>query len=176
MGELVIIAGPPGAGKSSVSEHLVNEFTPSALVAGDSFFAMIKNGYLLPWLPQARRQNTVIIEAAAAAAGRLTDICSVIYDGVIGPWFLPTFVRATGLPHINYVILLPPLEVCLERIRRRIGHGFSDLSATRDLYAQFANATVDMRHLVTEPGDHPAQLAELISRTLDDGRFRYSTS
>jgi len=81
MRELVIIAGPPGAGKSSVSEHLVNEFTPSALVAGDSFFAMIKNGYLLPWLPQARRQNTVLIEAAAAAAGRLTDICSVIYDG-----------------------------------------------------------------------------------------------
>ncbi len=133
MGELVIIAGPPGAGKSSVSEHLVNEFTPSALVAGDSFFAMIKNGYLLPWLPEARRQNTVIIKAAAAAAGRLTDICSVIYDGVLGPWFLPTFVRATGLPHINYVscclrswyawsasgvalvmvsVIFQPLEIC----------------------------------------------------------------
>jgi hypothetical protein len=100
----------------------------------------------------------------------------VIYDGVLGPWFLPTFVRATGLPHINYVILLPPLEVCLERVRARVGHGFSDLSATRDLYVQFANATVDTRHLVTEPGDHPAQLAELISRRLHRGRFRYSPS
>jgi hypothetical protein len=176
MGELAIISGPPGAGKSSVSEHLVNGFRPGALVAGDSFFAMIKNGYVLPWLPEARRQNTVIIEAAAAAAGRLTDICSVIYDGVLGPWFLPTFVRATGLPHINYVILLPPLEVCVERVRGRLGHGFSDLSATRDLYAQFANATVDTRHLVTEPGDHPAQLAELISRRLHRGGFRYSPS
>jgi cytidylate kinase len=176
MGELVIIAGPPGAGKSSVSEHLVNEFTPSALVAGDSFFAMIKQGYILPWLPQARRQNIVIIEAAAAAAGRLTDIGSVIYDGVLGPWFLPTFVRATGLPRINYVILLPPLEVCQERVRGRIGHGFSDLSATRDLYAQFANAAVDTRHLVSEPGEHPAQLAELIGRRLHRGRFRYSSS
>jgi hypothetical protein len=80
------------------------------------------------------------------------------------------------LPHINYVILLPPLEVCLERVRGRIGHGFSDPSATRDLHAQFADAAVDARHLITEPGDHPAQLAELISGTLDDGRFRYSTS
>jgi cytidylate kinase len=176
MGELVVITGPPGVGKSSVSEHLANGFNPGALVAGDSFFAMIKQGYILPWLPQARRQNTVIIEAAAAAAGRLTDICSVVYDGVLGPWFLPTFVRATGLPHVHYVILLPPLEVCLERVAGRVGHGFSDLSATRDLHAQFASATVDTRHLITEPDEHPAQLAELISRRLDDGQFRYSTS
>jgi hypothetical protein len=80
------------------------------------------------------------------------------------------------LPHINYVILLPPLVVCLERVRGRVGHGFSDLSAARDLYAQFANATVDTRHMVTEPGDHPAQLAELISRRLHRGGFRYSPS
>jgi cytidylate kinase len=176
MGELVVITGPPGAGKSSVSEHLVNGFNPGALVAGDSFFAMIKQGYILPWLPQSRRQNTVVIEAAAAAAGRLTDICSVVYDGVLGPWFLPTFVRATGLPHIHYVILLPPLEVCLDRVQHRVGHGFSDLSATRDLYAQFAGATVDTRHLITVADDHPAQLAELIRRGLDDGRFRYLPS
>ena len=53
--ELIVITGPPGAGKSSVSEHLANQFEPSALVAGDSFFAMIKRGYILPSLPQSRR-------------------------------------------------------------------------------------------------------------------------
>jgi cytidylate kinase len=172
--DLIVITGPPGAGKSSVSEHLANRFEPSALVPGDSFFAMIKQGYILPWLPQSRRQNTVVVEAAAAAAGRLTDICFVVYDGVLGPWFLPTFVRGTGLPDIHYVILLPPLEVCLERVQGRVGHGFSDLLVTRDLYEQFAEAGVDGRHLITEPGDHPAELAELISQQLDDGRFRYS--
>jgi uridine kinase len=36
--ELIVITGPPGAGKSSVSEHVANQFEPSALVAGDSFF------------------------------------------------------------------------------------------------------------------------------------------
>jgi cytidylate kinase len=174
--ELIVITGPPGAGKSSVSEHVVDRFEPSALVAGDSFFAMIKQGFILPWLPQSRRQNTVVIEAAAATAGRLTDICSVVYDGVLGPWFLPTFVSATGLPHIHYVILLPPLEVCLEHLQGRVGHGFSELSATRDLYEQFANAAVDTRHLITETGDHPAELAELIIQGLDDGRFWYSLS
>jgi cytidylate kinase len=174
MRELIVITGPPGAGKSSVAEHLTSSFTPSALVSGDSFFAMIKQGYILPWLPKSHRQNTVIIEAAAAAAGRLTEICLVIYDGVLGPWFLPTFVRATGLAHLHYVILLPPLEVCLERVQIRVDHAFRDQSATRDLYEQFVNAAVDSRHLITEPDQPPAQLAELISFNLDDGRFRYS--
>ena len=83
-------------------------------------------------------------------------------------------VRGTGLPDIHYVILLPHLEACLERVQGRVGHGFNDLLVSRDLYEQFANAAVDRRHLITEPGDHPAELAELISDQLDDGRFRYS--
>ena len=174
MGELVVVTGPPGVGKSSVSEQLANRFTPSALVAGDVFFAMMKQGYILPWLPAARRQNSVIIEAAGAAAGRLTELCSVVYDGVLGPWFLPTFLSATGLSSVHYVILLPPLEICLERVRTRVGHGFADLPVTRDLYEQFRYAAVDTRHLITEPDARPAQLAELITRRLD--QFRYSAS
>ena len=176
VGELVVVTGPPGAGKSSVSEHLANKFTPSALVAGDNFFAMIKNGYIPPWLPESREQNTVIIEAAAAAAGRLTEMCTVIYDGVLGPWFLPTFVRASGLSHLHYVILLPPLEVCLERVQSRIDHGFRNLPATDDLHEQFVRAEAGNRHLITESKDHPADIAELISRSLKDGRFRYLAS
>src|SRR4029450_5491298 len=112
VGELILVAGPPGAGKSSVSEQLVSRRAPSALVAGDNFFSMIKHGYIQPWLPQAHHQNRVVIEAAAAAAGRLTRICFVVYDGVVGPWFLPTFVRAAGLADLHYVVLMPPLDVC----------------------------------------------------------------
>jgi cytidylate kinase len=174
VGELIVITGPPGAGKSSVAEHLTDSFTPSALVPGDSFFAMIKQGYILPWLPQSHRQNTVIIEAAAAVAGRLTEVCSVIYDGVLGPWFLPAFIRATGLAYLHYVILLPPLEVCLERVQTRVDHAFRDQSATRDLHEQFAHAAVNSRHLITKPDQRPDQLAELISLNLNDGQFRYS--
>jgi cytidylate kinase len=176
VGKLVAVTGPPGAGKSVVSEALAKKWQPSALVPGDAFFSMIKQGYILPWLPQARRQNTAIIEAAAAAAGRLCGICSVVYDGVVGPWFLPTFVRSTGLAKVHYVVLLPPLEVCLERVRSRVGHGFTDLSVTRDMYQQFADARVDHRHMITEADSDPARLAEVIDGQLGDGVFGYSAS
>jgi cytidylate kinase len=176
VGELVVVTGPPGAGKSVVSEELARRWEPSALVAGDLFFAMIKRGYVLPWLPQARPQNAVIIEAAAAAAGRLCGIWSVVYDGVLGPWFLPTFIRATGLANLHYVVLLPPLEICLERVRSRVGHSFADLSVTRDLYQQFADARIDHRHMITDPDADPTRLAELINGRLGDGVFGYSSS
>ena len=52
-------------------------------------------------------------------------------------------LRAAGLRQIHYVILLPPLEVCLERVQLRVDHGFGDLFVTRDLYEQFANAVVE---------------------------------
>ena len=174
VGELVVVTGPPGAGKSSVSEHLVNKHGPSALVVGDAFFAMIRQGYILPWLPESHHQNEIVVEAAAAAAGRLTGICFVVYDGVVGPWLLPTFVQAAGVAQLHYVVLLPPLELCLERVRSRVDHGFSDLSVARDLYRQFIDARVDTRHLITESEEHPAGIAELIDRQLGDDRFRYS--
>jgi len=176
VGELVVVTGPPGAGKSSVSEELAKTRTPSVLVPGDSFFAMIKRGYVLPWLPDARRQNSVLIDAAAAAAGRLSDIGFVVYDGVVGPWFLPTFVRGSGLAEVHYVILLPPLEVCLERVLSRVDHGFSDLAVTRDMHQQFANADIDTRHVITKSDDSPAEMAERMAGRLSDGEFRYSHS
>ena len=46
--------------------------------------------------------------AAAAAAGRYAaGGYRTIYDGVVGPWLLPRFAGATGLEHIDYVVLLP---------------------------------------------------------------------
>jgi cytidylate kinase len=172
--ELVVVTGPPGAGKSSVSEELAKRWKPSALVPGDTFFGMIKQGYVLPWLPQARNQNTVIIEAAAAAAGRLCEFCAVVYEGVVGPWFLGAFLRVSGLADLHYVVLLPPLDVCIERVHTRVDHGFTDMSVTRDMYRQFAAAPVDSRHLINESDRNPATLAELIDGRLAGGTFRYS--
>jgi cytidylate kinase len=164
VGEPIVVTGPPGAGKSTVSAHLVELYEPSALVEGDAFFAFLRRGYIEPWKPSSHEQNTVVVEAAAAAVGRLSGHCSVVYDGVVGPWFLPAFLAASGVSRLHYVVLLPPLEVCVSRVERRTGHGFTDLTATRQMYEQFAAATQELSsHVVSS--DLPAQdLAALIHR------------
>jgi hypothetical protein len=101
------------------------------------------------------------------AAGRLYGIC-------FGPWFLPTFVRATGLADLHYVALLPPLDVCIERVRSRVGHGSTDRSVNRHMHQQFATAAIDARHVIKESDSQPAELAEMIKGELNLGTFRYS--
>src|SRR5690606_7735751 len=127
------VSGPPGAGKSSVAAALVERFDPGALVIGDDFFQMLRRGAISPWLPEADQQNLAVIEAAAAAAGRLARHCTVVYDGVVGPWFRADFERVAGCG-VSHVVLRPPLAVCLDRIRTRVGHGFNDEDAATHMW------------------------------------------
>ncbi len=85
--ELIVVTGPPGVGKTTVSRVLSGMFALSARVAGDDYFGFIDRGYLAPWTQAAHRQNEVVVSAAAAAAGLLvTGGYTVVYDGVVGPW------------------------------------------------------------------------------------------
>ena len=173
MGELVVVTGPPGAGKSTVSALLAAGFAASALVAGDEFFAVIKQGFISPWLPEARGQNQVVIQAAAAASGRLAQgDYTVVYDGVVGPWFVAEFVAACGVPRVHYAILMPPEALAIERVRTRDGHGFTDLEAARHMYRDFRDARVDSRHVVvTHAGDGPQTVAQQVRQQMEAGRL-----
>jgi adenylate kinase family enzyme len=162
--DLVVVTGPPGAGKSTVAQALSSMFEPSALVAGDEFFAMIDRGFIDPWTEAAHRQNEIVVASAAAAAGRLAaGGYTVIYDGVIGPWFLETFASATALSEIHYVILLPPEDVCLQRVQARTRHSFNDLDATRHMHREFVDSRTDMHRVITTTAE-----AETIASTVAD--------
>jgi predicted ABC-type ATPase len=176
MTPLVVVTGPPGAGKSTVARVLGGRFEPSVVVEGDAFFAFLARGAISPWLPESHAQNEIVTEAAARAAGRYaTGGFTTTYDGIVGPWFLPTFASATGLPALEYVVLLPSVQVCVERVVSRSDHGFNDVNATRKMHDEFASAVLDQRHLVVNPPGDAAEVADLIERGLQTGRFRYDT-
>jgi AAA domain len=169
VGKLIVITGPPGAGKSTVSALLVAGFEPSALVAGDAFFGFLAQGAVAPWLPAAAAQNQTVTEAAALAAGRLVrGGYTVVYDGVVGPWLLPAFAAATGLARLHYAVLLPSEQTCLDRVAGRVGHGFTDLAATRHMYADFAGAALEDRHRIAT-ADRPEAVVEEIRQRLAAG-------
>jgi adenylate kinase family enzyme len=172
MGDLIVVTGPPGAGKSTVAPALSGQFEPSALIAGDQFFAFIDRGYLAPWTSEAHCQNEIVIGAAAAAAGRLArGGFTVVYDGVIGLWFVQAFLAAAAISSLHYAILLPPEELCLERVRRRVDHGFRDQEAARHMYREFATASVHRRH-VHAGTENAASIAAILRKRVRDGSLR----
>jgi gluconate kinase len=203
VGSLLIVSGPPGAGKSTVSELLAASFDPSILVRGDDFFGFLANGGIDPWLPASKAQNTVVTEAAAAATGHFVNAgYDTVYDGVVGPWYLDRFVSvatataatgtaatgatatgtaatgttATGTtePTISYVVLLPTLDRCLDRVRTRVGHGFTDEGATTKMHHEFSTAAVAARHVLTNDDDEPGDVAAQVLSLVADGSLRYT--
>lgn len=161
--ELLVVTGPPGAGKSTVAALVVQAFEPAALVPGDAFFAFWASGAVAPWLPAAHEQNAVVLRAAGAAAGAyVVGGCSVVYDGVLGPWLLPDFAAAAGLDRLHYAVVLPPLAGCLHRVATRTRHGFDDLAAAQHMHAEFAGAEVEDRHVLRTADEGPDEVARLV--------------
>lgn len=162
-----MVTGPPGAGKSTVARLLADRHEPSALVAGDVFFGFLARGVIDPWLPGSERQNEIVTRAAASAAGHYAAHgYATVYDGVVGPWYLPIFAANTGLARLDYVILLPSVERCVERVQSRQNHGFNDEAAARSMHKQFSEAEIPSRHVLHEPPEHPDEVADLLSSAL----------
>lgn len=175
VGRLLVITGPPGAGKSAVASIIGERLTLSAVVTGDSFFGFLADGKVEPWMPAAHAQNETVIKAAAAASARFVrDGFQTVFDGVVGPWFLPAFADAAGLESLDYVILMPPVDVCLARVRHRRDHGFADESATRHMHSDFANTEIDARHVIDSADATAHETAELVLRARQSGALSYT--
>ena len=146
---IVILTGPPGAGKSTIANALVKTFdSPGVHLQADDFWHFIKQGYIPPYLPEAHNQNGVVIDALAsttrcyARAGYF-----VVVDGVIGPWFLGRFRKIVGTT-LHYVVLRPDFETTMARAQARPDSALKEREAIENLYKQFAALGNLERHVV----------------------------
>ena len=94
-----------------------------------------------------------------------------IYDGMVGPWFLPTFLEHADVETVHYAVLMPSLDVCLSRVLGREEHGFRDEAATRQMHAAFADAGIDGRHVIEGGQEAPSEVVRALLERFERGEL-----
>ncbi len=176
-GSVVIVSGPPGAGKTTVS-RLLAEHSPAARAVHlhtDDYYQRILKGFVAPWLAEAHAQNAVVVEAVSASAERYArGGYEVVVDGIFGPWLLEPWTElAERGVRVHYCVLRPDEHTTLLRgVSRRTPGALVDPRVIRDMWQRFAMLDAHEAHALDTTLQTAAETATALRRALDAGHHR----
>ena len=174
-GSVLILTGPPGAGKSTVADVLTRGERPAVHLHGDDFFdRTIKGGYIPPWLPESQAQNESVTRVLVATAFTYAEGgYFVVLDGIVGPWFLEPYraaSRARGVL-LSYAVLRADAQTSVRRVRERTSDGLRAEPVVLALHEQFSELGELESHVIDSSTLSAEELADQVRTALAAGRL-----
>jgi predicted kinase len=179
---VVIVTGPPGAGKTTIARLVADHFDKAVCIESDWFWSTVVRGFVPPWEAEADTQNRVIVGAVASSAAVMASGgYAVVLDGIVGPWNLDILARQFEPAGIgaHYVVLRPARRVALARATARMGEervrghpALSDEGPVLHMWDQFSDLGRYESSVIDNSELSPEATAELIWEGLDRGSWR----
>lgn len=169
VGQVAVVTGPPGAGKTTVASLLADTPTPSVHLHTDDFWTWIRPGAIPPHSPQAHQQNTVVMGVIVEAAfGFARGGYHVVVDGIIGPRFVDQFIQAARAYDVGlrYIVLRPTEEITLQRAADRTHQAITDPRIVEAMYDQFRDLGPFESHVIDSTGLSASVTAALVRRAI----------
>lgn len=177
-GHVLILTGPPGAGKSTAARRLAVEaegVMGGVHVHGDDFMDYIRSGFVEPWRTESHDQNVTITRALSAACFAFAGGGYLaVLDWIVGPWFLDIYrqdAARTGIT-LDYILLRPSEDLASRRARERAERPVADYTHLRPLYAQMSEMGKLERHVIETSHLSIEDTLRAIRAGMEDGRYR----
>lgn len=176
-GSVIILTGPPGAGKSTIAAKLARRYSKAVHLHTDDFWHYIVSGAIPPYDPASDTQNQTVMDVIAGAAyGYALGGFATVVDGIVGPWMLEHFrTRASRHPdlRVHYVVLRPRREIALERAQARTPPGaLIDESPILTMWDQFSELGELDSHILDTSAEATDRSAQRVAEALTNDHFR----
>src|SRR5436190_3193195 len=177
-GRIIIVSGPPGAGKSTVARALADGADgPLAVhMHTDDAYVYIRKGFVEPWRPESQAQNITVMNAlAASAAAFATGGYEVAVDGIVGPWFFDPWLAAAKIHDLDlrYVCLMPSEADTVARGTARTAPGaMTDAGVITQMWKAFRQYAPPLANVLDTTGENPSATVARVRAALASGALR----
>ena len=168
MNPVILLSGPPGAGKSTVAKELIaGSAGPTVCIEGDKFWSFFVKGG--PGRGRTKTFRSMLWSMVAAAMPCAKGGYETIVDFSIPLWFIDPLRTRFPDMDFDYVVIRPAATICAARAAARSKGAIDDYTPYLDFYADF---DVAKANLIADDNSGPATIATLIREGLEAGRFR----